>query len=199
MNGAETPGKWKEMAEAAMKTMISIRRLEGELPIRCEPVGVLFHGDPGTGKSLATARLALLFRTLGVYSMNASDEFEDGIERANVVIVDELMTKVCGESPDLERMLRMISSVPYRPNYAALELKSKNAHFQLVAVTSNANPAKLNTPYHQQAIRRRFPIEVAIYKDSASIIYKPTQETFPYSFTTLLFLIDSELKRRLVS
>lgn len=146
------------------------KRLNQEHPeARMQPTGVLLHGAPGTGKSITAAMLALLLRTCGVYSMNSSDEFEDGIEHAGVVIVDELMTKRGGESTDLERMLRMISSVPYRPNFAKLELKSNLSFFTLVIATTNADFTNLNTPYYTQAIVRRFPIKVNF--DSNTIHY----------------------------
>jgi hypothetical protein len=183
----------RKIAESVEYTIQQILALENRFPeTRCQPVGVLLQGGPGTGKSLTAAKLALLLKGCGTYSMNSTDEFEDGIERAGVVIVDELVTKRAGESPELERILRMISTVPYRPNYAHLELKSRLSHFPLLIATTNAKLELLNTPYHQEAIRRRFPI---VYDfDHDFISYSGVK--YKADFSSLISIISADLSTR---
>jgi len=191
---SKTSARTNKRLEEITRNVLSILMLEQKNPTvhRCQPTAVLFEGKPGTGKSLMAAKLASHLRRLGVYSMNSSDEFEDGIEHASVVLVDELLTKRQGESLDLERMLRMISTVPYRPNFARLELKSKISHFSLLLATTNADFTKLNTPYYQQALRRRFCI-VADF-DEGKIFYN--NKMHKLDFETLVELVDCDLKSR---
>lgn len=144
-----------------------IRLLENRNPnIRCEPLVIGLQGSPGKGKTILASRLIkTLFKNQTVFSMNALDEFEDGIEDAQVVLIDDFMLVRAGDSPDIPRFIRMCSSAPYRPNFARLELKGMTVAPHVIIITTNQDLDNVNTPYFSSAIWRRFTVVIDFDRD----------------------------------
>lgn len=163
--------------------------------VRMEPLGILCQGTPGKGKSMVLSLFVQLMGCLSVYSMNSSDEFEDGCVGASIIMIDEMLHKRNGEGLDLERILKMTSSVPYRPNMAKLEEKGILTFPSIILVTTNADIDRLNTVFYSGAIKRRFPI--VIRYDGDSIILNYNNQSVDFSFEVFISLITEILQIKL--
>jgi len=160
--------------------------------VRPQPLAILFRGTPGAGKTVLMCRLLVKCFEHKTFFMSALDEFEDGIQNSVVIAIDEFMPKRQGDSPDLERFLRMISSAPYRPNFANLELKGKLLAPLVVMLTTNQDINTINTSYFSEAIRRRFAIQVVFDHSQITIINRG--KTYSFTMQKLLDLILQELR-----
>jgi len=172
--------------------ILKIASSEFQAQVRPQPVAIVFRGTPGAGKTLLMCRMIVKCFEQKTYFMSALDDFEDGILNSTVVAIDEFMPHRQGDSPDLERFLRMVSSAPYRPNFANLELKGKLASPLIIMLTTNQNLDMINTSFFSEAIRRRFTIQVVF--DGSNITLINRGKTFLFSMQKFLDLILAELR-----
>lgn len=138
--------------------------------LRMQPVTIGCMGSPGNGKSVFAVRLAKHLLPKPLFSYNALDERWDGSENCNTILMDEFMPIRQGDSPDIVNFIKLISSVPFRPNFGEQELKGDLLYPQFVVITTNQDINCLNTPYFTHAIRRRF--DILIDFDRRQMSYK---------------------------
>nr|WAK75519.1 polyprotein [rhinovirus A51] len=128
---------------------------------RTEPVGVLFHGEPGTGKSIATSILARMLTTESdIYSLPPSPKYFDGYDQQSVVIMDDIMQNPNGE--DMSLFCQMVSSVPFIPPMADLPDKGKPFSSDYVLASTNHNLLHPPTITCTTAMNRRFFLDLDI-------------------------------------
>nr|WAK75533.1 polyprotein [rhinovirus A12] len=128
---------------------------------RTEPVGILFHGEPGTGKSITTSVLArMLTSDSDIYSLPPAPKYFDGYDQQTVVIMDDIMQNPSGE--DMTLFCQMVSSVPFIPPMA--DLPDKGKHFTSEYVLASTNHSILNPPTitSTTAMNRRFYLDLDI-------------------------------------
>nr|QXL74846.1 polyprotein [rhinovirus A101] len=128
---------------------------------RTEPVGVLFHGEPGTGKSIATSILARMITTESdIYSLPPSPKYFDGYDQQSVVIMDDIMQNPSGE--DMSLFCQMVSSVPFIPPMADLPDKGKPFSSDYVLASTNHTLLHPPTITCTTAMNRRFFLDLDI-------------------------------------
>lgn len=131
---------------------------------RHEPVAVLIHGSPGTGKSLATEIVGrCLTEKMGgnrPYSLPPDPKHFDGYAQQPVVIMDDVGQNPDGE--DLKLFCQMVSSTEFIVPMASLEEKGMafTSPFVLASTNSlNLAPPTISEP---KALQRRFFIDADI-------------------------------------
>nr|BDP39236.1 polyprotein [rhinovirus C55] len=128
---------------------------------RQEPVCLLIHGSPGTGKSLITMMVARgLTNEGGVYSLPPDPKHFDGYNQQPVVIMDDL-----GQNPDgqdLSMFCQMVSSTTFVVPMAALEDKGRTFTSKYVLASTNLCNLTPPTVTIPEAINRRFFLDTEI-------------------------------------
>nr|WBV74369.1 polyprotein [Bat picornavirus BtSY1] len=138
--------------------------IQGMSTGRHEPVAVLIHGSPGTGKSLATEIIGRCLTTkMGghrPYSLPPDPKHFDGYAQQPVVIMDDVGQNPDGE--DLKLFCQMVSSTEFIVPMAALEEKGMAFTSQFVLASTNC--ADLNPPTiaEPKALNRRFFMDLNI-------------------------------------
>lgn len=128
---------------------------------RTEPVGVVFHGEPGTGKSITTSILARMLTTESdIYSLPPSPKYFDGYDQQSVVIMDDIMQNPSGE--DMSLFCQMVSSVPFIPPMADLPDKGKPFSSDYVLASTNHTLLHPPTITCTTAMNRRFFLDLDI-------------------------------------
>nr|UJH94720.1 polyprotein [Rhinovirus A] len=133
---------------------------------RNEPVAVLIHGSPGTGKSLATSVLArMLTVETDIYSLPPDPKYFDGYDQQSVVIMDDIMQNPNGE--DMTLFCQMVSSVPFIPPMADLPDKGKPFTSKFVLASTNHTLLTPPTVSSLPAMSRRFyfDLDIQVKKD----------------------------------
>ncbi|AVX29480.1 polyprotein [Marmot sapelovirus 2] len=136
---------------------------------RVEPVAVLIHGSPGTGKSLATEiigrALCQAVDTSRPYCLPPDPKHFDGYAQQHVVIMDDVGQNPDGE--DLKLFCQMVSSTEFQVPMAALEEKGMLFTSPYVLCSTNHNQLRPPTISEPEALMRRFfmDLEIIIDKD----------------------------------
>lgn len=135
---------------------------------RNEPVALLLHGTPGTGKSLATE---LIGRSLTLkmggnrpYSLPPDPKHFDGYAQQPVVIMDDVGQNPDGE--DLKLFCQMVSSTEFVVPMAALEEKGMSFTSKFVLASTNCNMLSPPTIAEPAALKRRFFLDLFIEVDT---------------------------------
>jgi len=150
---------------------------------RQEPVGVLFRGEPGIFKTVATHKLAevilpyIVDEVLAddlddpnaglIYNM-PSDRFFDGMsDKATIIRADDLFCSrdtASGVDTDAQKVIKIINSNPYCVPIANAD--SKNTKFFrgkiFMATTNLTNFANLESVTDPKAVERRFHLSVEV-------------------------------------
>nr|UYI58774.1 polyprotein [Scotophilus kuhlii picornavirus] len=131
---------------------------------RTEPVALLIHGSPGTGKSLATEVIGrCLSERMGAnrpYSLPPDPKHFDGYAQQPVVIMDDLGQNPDGE--DCKLLCQMVSSTEFLPPMASLEDKGVAFTSSFVLASTNLMELKPPTVSEPKAIKRRFFLDLHI-------------------------------------
>lgn len=148
------------------------------VPVRHEPVGLLFEGAPGIGKSQAVGSLILtaVAGALGVvpdrsdvYNRNPKDPWFDGMSAHCVGIVyDDANVVEDSQIRVTEQMeiMGLVSSGTYMAPAAALDLKANHCFTGYVVAANVNNKSKLTTGMLQpNALWRRLLIVKAMLVD----------------------------------
>ncbi|QCP69019.1 polyprotein [Enterovirus C96] len=131
---------------------------------RIEPVCVLIHGTPGTGKSVATGLIGRAIAKLentSVYSLPPDPSHFDGYKQQGVVIMDDLNQNPDGE--DMKLFCQMVSTVEFIPPMASLEEKGILFTSDYVLASTNSNTITPPTVSASDALARRFAFDMDIY------------------------------------
>nr|WAK75523.1 polyprotein [rhinovirus A38] len=137
---------------------------------RSEPVAIMVHGPPGTGKSITTSFLArMITNESDVYSLPPDPKYFDGYDQQSVVIMDDIMQNPDGE--DMSLFCQMVSSVTFIPPMADLPDKGKPFDSRFVFCSTNQSLLAPPTITSLSAMNRRFFLDLDImvhdnYKDS---------------------------------
>nr|ADX36281.1 polyprotein [Rhinovirus A] len=137
---------------------------------RSEPVAVMIHGPPGTGKSITTSFLArMLTNESDIYSLPPDPKYFDGYDQQSVVIMDDIMQNPDGE--DMSLFCQMVSSVTFIPPMADLPDKGKPFDSRFVFCSTNHSLLAPPTITSLSAMNRRFFLDLDIvvhesYKDN---------------------------------
>ncbi|ABF51181.1 polyprotein [rhinovirus B35] len=130
---------------------------------RTEPVCVLIHGTPGSGKSLTTSivgrALAEHFNS-AVYSLPPDPKHFDGYQQQEVVIMDDLNQNPDGQ--DISMFCQMVSSVDFLPPMASLDNKGMLFTSNFVLASTNSNTLSPPTILNPEALARRFGFDLDI-------------------------------------
>nr|ANI70115.1 polyprotein [Rhinovirus B]QED08813.1 polyprotein [Rhinovirus B] len=130
---------------------------------RTEPVCVLIHGTPGSGKSLTTSivgrALAEHFNS-AVYSLPPDPKHFDGYQQQEVVIMDDLNQNPDGQ--DISMFCQMVSSVDFIPPMANLDSKGMLFTSNFVLASTNSNTLSPPTILNPEALARRFGFDLDI-------------------------------------
>lgn len=130
---------------------------------RTEPVCVLIHGTPGSGKSLTTSivgrALAEHFNS-SVYSLPPDPKHFDGYQQQEVVIMDDLNQNPDGQ--DISMFCQMVSSVDFLPPMASLDNKGMLFTSNFVLASTNSNTLSPPTILNPEALTRRFGFDLDI-------------------------------------
>ncbi|ACK37386.1 polyprotein [rhinovirus B42] len=128
---------------------------------RTEPVCVLIHGSPGSGKSLTTS---LIGRAIAdscgssVYSLPPDPKHFDGYQQQAVVILDDLNQNPNGE--DISTFCQMVSSVDFIPPMANLDNKGMLFTSNFVLASTNSQTLNPPTVLNPEALARRFGFDL---------------------------------------
>nr|ATA62813.1 polyprotein [Human rhinovirus sp.] len=128
---------------------------------RIEPVAVMFHGDPGSGKSICTNILArMITNPSDIYSLPPDPKYFDGYHQQTVVIMDDVMQNPNGE--DMSTFCQMVSSVNYVVPMA--DLPDKGTLFSSDYVFCSTNQHILTPPTISTlpALNRRLFLDLTI-------------------------------------
>nr|AEP69145.1 polyprotein [Rhinovirus A] len=137
---------------------------------RSEPVAVMIHGPPGTGKSITTSFLArMITNESDIYSLPPDPKYFDGYDNQSVVIMDDIMQNPGGE--DMTLFCQMVSSVTFIPPMADLPDKGKPFDSRFVLCSTNHSLLAPPTISSLPAMNRRFYLDLDIlvhdnYKDN---------------------------------
>ncbi len=131
---------------------------------RHEPVAMLIHGRPGTGKSLITdvvgRVLSLAYDKQKPYSLPPDPDHFDGYTRQAVVLMDDL-----GQNPDgkdVSTFCQMVSSTDFIPPMASLEEKGVQFTSKFVLASTNCEVLSPPTIMEPEALQRRFFLDLDI-------------------------------------
>nr|WPN77705.1 polyprotein [Coxsackievirus A21] len=131
---------------------------------RIEPVCMLIHGSPGTGKSIATSLIGRAIaekENTSVYSMPPDPSHFDGYKQQGVVIMDDLNQNPDGM--DMKLFCQMVSTVEFIPPMASLEEKGILFTSDYVLASTNSHSIAPPTVAHSDALTRRFAFDVEVY------------------------------------
>nr|UWX36902.1 polyprotein [Bovine picornavirus] len=131
---------------------------------RSEPVAILIHGSPGTGKSLATEALGrLISKRFGVdmpYCLPPDPKHFDGYCQQPVVVMDDVGQNPDGE--DVKLFCQMVSTTNFQVPMAALEDKGTCFTSSFVLASTNCQDLKPPTIAEPKALDRRFVLNLDI-------------------------------------
>nr|ANV28244.1 polyprotein [Poliovirus 1] len=130
---------------------------------RIEPVCLLVHGSPGTGKSVATnliARAIAEKESTSTYSLPPDPSHFDGYKQQGVVIMDDLNQNPDGA--DMKLFCQMVSTVEFIPPMASLEEKGILFTSNYVLASTNSSRITPPTVAHSDALARRFAFDMDI-------------------------------------
>lgn len=128
---------------------------------RSEPVAVMIHGPPGTGKSITTSFLArMITNESDIYSLPPDPKYFDGYDQQSVVIMDDIMQNPDGE--DMSLFCQMVSSVTFIPPMADLPDKGKPFDSRFVFCSTNQSLLAPPTITSLSAMNRRFYLDLDI-------------------------------------
>nr|AXF38656.1 MAG: polyprotein [Avocet picornavirus B] len=134
-----------------------------------EPIGVIIHGEPGTGKSVATkmigAAMSKYYGGVEPYSLPPDPKYFDGYVGQPVVIMDDLGQNPDGE--DMKLVCQMISSVDFTTPQADLTDKGRPFTSRLVLASTNCKDLTPPTVMCPPALRRRFKFDLDIINHPA--------------------------------
>nr|QFB70730.1 polyprotein [Enterovirus D] len=142
---------------------------------RIEPVCLIIHGSPGTGKSVASNLIArAITEKLGgdSYSLPPDPKYFDGYKQQTVVLMDDLMQNPDGN--DIAMFCQMVSTVDFIPPMASLEEKGTLYTSPFLIATTNAGAIHAPTVSDSKALARRFKFDVDIevmesFKDATKL------------------------------
>nr|QDY92329.1 polyprotein [Sharp-tailed sandpiper Picornavirus B-like] len=146
-------------------TMTSVQKFLANTKHRkCEPIGVVFHGTPGCGKSLATQMLGKnMSKYYGgdiPYSLPPDPKYFDNYTCQPVVIMDDLGQNPDGE--DMKMFCQMISSTDYITPQADNPDKGRPFLSRLVLASTNCDKLRPPTISHPTALERRFAFDLDV-------------------------------------
>nr|WFG77329.1 MAG: polyprotein [Bat picornavirus 7] len=125
---------------------------------RTEPVAIMIHGTPGTGKSLATEVMGRCITNImggsRPYSLPPDPKHFDGYAQQHVVIMDDVGQNPDGE--DLKLFCQMVSSTEFIVPMASLEEKGMPFTSDFVFASTNAAALRPPTVSEPRALERRF-------------------------------------------
>nr|AAS88861.1 polyprotein [Poliovirus 1] len=130
---------------------------------RIEPVCLLVHGSPGTGKSVATNLIARAIagkENTSTYSLPPDPTHFDGYKQQGVVIMDDLNQNPDGA--DMKLFCQMVSTVEFIPPMASLEEKGILFTSNYVLASTNSSRITPPTVAHSDALARRFAFDMDI-------------------------------------
>nr|AFJ19134.1 polyprotein [Enterovirus C109] len=130
---------------------------------RIEPVCLLIHGTPGTGKSIATGLIGRAIAkqaNTSTYSLPPDPSHFDGYKQQGVVIMDDLNQNPDGE--DMKLFCQMVSTVEFVPPMASLEEKGILFTSDYVLASTNSYTISPPTISASDALARRFAFDVDI-------------------------------------
>nr|WAB71078.1 polyprotein [Coxsackievirus A13] len=130
---------------------------------RIEPVCVLIHGSPGTGKSVATSLMGRAIaekENTSTYSLPPDPAHFDGYKQQGVVIMDDLNQNPDGL--DMKLFCQMVSTVEFIPPMASLEEKGILFTSDYVLASTNSSTITPPTVAHSDALSRRFAFDMEI-------------------------------------
>lgn len=128
---------------------------------RSEPVAIMIHGPPGTGKSITTSFLArMITNESDIYSLPPDPKYFDGYDQQSVVIMDDIMQNPGGE--DMSLFCQMVSSVTFIPPMADLPDKGKPFDSRFVFCSTNHSLLAPPTITSLSAMNRRFYLDLDI-------------------------------------
>lgn len=130
---------------------------------RIEPVCLLIHGTPGTGKSVATGLIGRAIAkqaNTSTYSLPPDPSHFDGYKQQGVVIMDDLNQNPDGE--DMKLFCQMVSTVEFIPPMASLEEKGILFTSDYVLASTNSNTITPPTVSASDALSRRFAFDMDI-------------------------------------
>nr|QMT62774.1 polyprotein [Enterovirus C99] len=131
---------------------------------RIEPVCMLIHGEPGTGKSIATSLIGRAIaekENSSVYALPPDPSHFDGYKQQEVVIMDDLNQNPDGA--DMKLFCQMVSTVEFIPPMASLEEKGILFTSNYVLASTNSNTITPPTIAHADALSRRFAFDMDVY------------------------------------
>nr|QPI34701.1 polyprotein [Sapelovirus A] len=132
---------------------------------RHEPVAMLIHGAPGTGKSLATEiigrAIADKLDNQRPYTLPPDPKHFDGYNQQKVVIMDDLGQNPDGE--DCKMFCQMVSTTTYIPPMASLDEKGLPFISDFVLASTNQHALTPRTIAEPDAINRRWFMNVDIH------------------------------------
>nr|QUS52757.1 polyprotein [Mute swan feces associated sapelovirus 3] len=125
---------------------------------KCEPIALLVHGSPGSGKSLVTEcigrALSKLYGGAEPFSVPPASDHMDGYNGQPVAIMDDLGQNPDGE--DCNLLCQMISCVDFKPPMADLSDKGVNFTTPFVLASTNHHELRPPTISDPNALARRF-------------------------------------------
>uniref|UniRef100_A0AAU6W601 Genome polyprotein n=1 Tax=Bovine boosepivirus TaxID=3145025 RepID=A0AAU6W601_9PICO len=131
---------------------------------RAEPIAILIHGGPGSGKSLATEvlgrRISQYFQCERPYSLPPDPKHFDGYTGQPVTIMDDVGQNPDGE--DLKMFCQMVSTTEFHVPMASLEDKGKPFTSHFVLCSTNMNELRPPTVAEPAALKRRFYLDLDI-------------------------------------
>lgn len=131
---------------------------------RIEPVCMLIHGSPGTGKSIATSLIGRAIaerENTSTYSLPPDPTHFDGYKQQGVVIMDDLNQNPDGN--DMKLFCQMVSTVEFIPPMASLEEKGILFTSDYVLASTNSHTITPPTVAHSDALTRRFAFDMEVY------------------------------------
>lgn len=167
--GADVYGVERNQATTQIvKYYQKVKAIEQSLtPGRFEPVSMLIHGSPGSGKSLATEIVGrCLSEKLGSgrpYSLPPDPKHFDGYAQQPVLLMDDIGQNPDGE--DLKLFCQMVSTTEFVVPMAALEEKGMPFTSEYVLCSTNCAVLTPPTVSEPAALARRFFLDLVAEVD----------------------------------